>query len=123
MKSSDQLHATDLDFSQGVVETSDTDLDSQEARAFVERAASHPSAADSGEGTGGPLNAPARLTAVQTEMLRPLTLRIPDSPHARLLHIARNGSKPMNKFIIDVLMPAVKQQVKKIARRKELGLD
>ena len=123
MKSSDQLHATDLDFSQGVVETSDSDLDSQEARAFVERAASHPSAAGSGDGRGGPPTAPARPTAVQKEMLRPLTLRIPDSLHARLLHIAENGSKSMNQFVIDALMPAVERQVEKIARRKELGLD
>jgi len=56
-------------------------------------------------------------------MLRPLTLRIPDSLHARLLHIAENGSKSMNQFVIDALMPAVERQVEKIARRKELGLD
>lgn len=99
------------------------DLDSQEARAFVDRAASHPSATEAREGRGEPSGPAARPTAVQKEQLRPLTLRIPESLHARLLYIAENGSKSMNQFVIETLMPAVEQQVDKIARRKELGLD
>ena len=99
------------------------DLDSEEARAFVERAASHPSASEAGEGRGEPLVASTRRTAAQKEVLRPLTLRIPESLHARLLYIAENGSKSMNQFVIEALVPAVEQQVDKITRRKELGLD
>lgn len=100
------------------------DLDSREARAFVERAASHPSALETGEGRGEPPSPVlTRSTAAQKELLRPLTLRIPDSLHARLLFIAENGSKSMNQFVIEALMPAVEQQVDKITRRKELGLD
>ena len=99
------------------------DLDSQEARAFVERAASHPSAAEAEEGRGAPLPASGRPATAQKEPLRPLTLRIPESLHARLLYIAENGSKSMNQFVIEALMPAVEQQVDKITRRKELGLD
>ena len=100
------------------------DLDSREARAFVERAASHPLAPEIGEGRGGsPPPTLARSTATQKELLRPLTLRIPGSLHARLLFIAENGSKSMNQFVIEALMPAVEQQVEKITRRKELGLD
>lgn len=100
------------------------DLDSQEARAFVERASSHPSTLDAGEGREGP-PLPALLppATAQKELLRPLTLRIPESLHARLLYIAENGSKSMNQFAIEALLPAVEQQVDKIARRKELGLD
>ncbi len=100
------------------------DLDSREARAFVERAASHPSAPETGEGRGGPPSPTlARSVAAQKELLRPLTLRIPESLHARLLFIAENGSKSMNQFVIEALMPAVEQQVEKITRRRELGLD
>ena len=99
------------------------DLDSQEARAFVERAASHPSAAKAEEGREAPLSASGRPIASQKELLRPLTLRIPESLHARLLYIAENGSKSMNQFVIEALMPAVEQQVDKITRRKALGLD
>jgi len=40
-----------------------------------------------------------------------------------LLYIAENGSKSMNQFVIEALVPAVAQQVDKITRRKELGLD
>ena len=98
------------------------DLDSREARAFVERASSHPS--DAGEGRGQmPLAAPPNSITPQKEPLRPLTLRIPESLHTRLLYIAENGSKSMNQFVIDALMPAVEAQVEKITRRKELGLD
>ena len=100
------------------------DLDSQEARAFVERAASHPSTSGAGEGRERPpVPAPARPTTAQKELLRPLTLRIPESLHTRLLYIAENGSKSMNQFVIEALMPAVEQQMDKITRRKELGLD
>ena len=99
------------------------DLDSQEARAFVERAASHPSATEARQGRGEVSGLAARPPAVQKEQLRPLTLRIPESLHARLLYIAENGSKSMNQFVIETLVPAVEQQVDKIARRKELGLD
>ncbi len=100
------------------------DLDSREAREFVERASSHPSSPDAGEGRGGtPLAMPPSPIIPQKELLRPLTLRIPETLHARLLYIAENGSKSMNQFVIDALMPAVEVQVDKIARRKELGLD
>ena len=101
------------------------DLDSLEARAFVERAASHPSATEAREGRGelSGSRPPDRLPCSLKEQLRPLTLRIPESLHTRLLYIAENGSKSMNQFVIEALMPAVEQQVDKIARRKELGLD
>ena len=100
------------------------DLDSREARAFVERASSHPSSSETGEGRGVPLE-PERQSSVRAprETLRPLTLRIPEALHSSLLYIAENSSKSMNQFVIDALAPAVDAQIDKIARRKELGLD
>ena len=102
------------------------DLDSAEARTFVERAASHPQSTieTSKEGRGAdqaPLTTGSTLS--RKEQLRPLTLRIPDRLHSNLLFIADNGSKSMNQFVIDALTPAVEAQLEKIARRKELGLD
>jgi hypothetical protein len=110
------------------------DLDSPEARAFVERAASHPEPvveiARPREAIqpAVPVSRPAapeapRAETPRKEVLRPLTLRIPDSLHSSLLYIAENGSKSMNQFVIEALNPAVEAQMKKIAKRKELGLD
>jgi hypothetical protein len=100
------------------------DLDSREARAFVERAASHPSSNDPREGRGAqPAPALPGAAATQRQPLRPLTLRIPESLHSSLLFIAENGSRSMNQFVIDALAPAVEAQIEKINRRKELGLD
>lgn len=105
-------------------------LDSPEARAFVDAAASAGSApaAQDEAGQGHP-EKPRSTGPVQSlgsrtrEILRPLTLRIPESLHASLLYIAENSSKSMNQFVIDALAPAVDSQIDKIARRKELGLD
>ena len=98
------------------------DLDSAGARAFVERAphSGDPAAGRAGEGRA---DRHGQAAAAQREPLRPLTLRIPESLHASLLHIAANGSKSMNQFVIDALSPAVEAQVRKIEKRKELGLD
>jgi hypothetical protein len=57
------------------------------------------------------------------ERLQPVTLRLSEAMHAQLLHIADNGKRSMNQFIIDVLGPAVALEVEKIERRKALGLD
>jgi hypothetical protein len=57
------------------------------------------------------------------ERLQPVTLRLSEAMHAQLLHIAGNGKRSMNQFIIDVLGPAVASEVEKIERRKALGLD
>jgi len=95
------------------------DLDSQHAREFVDRAATHPSTSpDARSASEVPTRAPQGR-----EQVRPLTLRIPDPLHTNLLYIAENGSKSMNQFVIDVLTPAVDAQLEKIAKRKALGLD
>jgi hypothetical protein len=98
------------------------DLDSPEARAFVEGVATNqePVAARDVERA---VAIPPKPPEAQKELLRPLTLRIPDSLHRRLLYIAENGSKSMNQFAIDALAPAVDAAIEKIRRRKELGLD
>jgi len=57
------------------------------------------------------------------ERMQPVTLRLSEAMHAQLLHIANNGKRSMNQFIIDVLGPAVAAEVEKIERRKVLGLD
>jgi hypothetical protein len=106
------------------------DLDSPEARAFVE-AAADPVQISSKQGREGDKTAASQrvdmdlppASARQRETLRPLTLRIPESLHAHLLYIADNSNKSMNQFVIDALGPAVSTQIEKIARRKELGLD
>lgn len=102
------------------------DLDSAEARTFVDKATSHPqnTSKTNEEGKGAFQTSSATDTiSSRKEQLRPLTLRIPDRLHNNLLFIAENGSKSMNQFVIDVLTPAVELQLEKIARRKELGLD
>jgi hypothetical protein len=104
------------------------DLDSDHARQFVERAASHPSV-DAGEprqqGRGGglPVAEPPPPASPRRDPLRPLTLRIPEALHNALLFIADNSSKSMNQFAIDALTPAAEAQIAKIMKRKELGLD
>ena len=114
-------------------------LDSPAAKAFVE-------GADSGAG-GAPAASQNRLAVVETaqpapveplrptpateviprgprkERMQPVTLRLSEAMHAQLLHIANNGKRSMNQFIIDVLGPAVAAEVEKIERRKALGLD
>lgn len=102
------------------------DLDSEHARQFVERAASHPSTNPDTDGKGrGAIPAPpSTITpASRREQLRPLTLRIPEDLHSALLYIAENSSKSMNQFAIDALTPAAEAQIAKIEKRKELGLD
>ena len=99
------------------------DLDSDQARQFVDGAATHASTPSAGEGSGVLPAAPVAAPAGRREQLRPLTLRIPEELHSSLLYIAENSSRSMNQFAIDVLAPAVDAQLKKIAKRKELGLD
>ena len=102
------------------------DLDSDHARQFVERAASHPStepATGEGRGEVKPENLPLSTKGNRREQLRPLTLRIPEELHSALLYIAENSSKSMNQFAIDVLTPAAATQISKIVKRKELGLE
>ncbi len=102
------------------------DLDSEHARQFVERAASHPSTPTAAEGEERGQSATTPVPAVpahRREQLRPLTLRIPEDLHSALLYIAENSSKSMNQFAIDVLTPAAEAQINKIKKRKELGLD
>ena len=98
------------------------DLDSPQAREFVDRAATRPSIISDTRSTGDGVEMPTRALQ-RREQVRPLTLRIPDSLHTSLLYIAENGSKSMNQFVIDVLTPAVDAQLEKIAKRKTLGLD
>ncbi len=57
------------------------------------------------------------------ERMQPVTLRVSEALHAQLLHIADNGKRSMNQFIVDVLGPAVQAEVEKIQKRKALGLD
>lgn len=116
-------------------------LDSPAAKAFVE-------GADLGAG-GPPAASPHGLAVVEAappaavepprpapaaeaeaiprgprkERMQPVTLRLSEAMHAQLLHIADNGKRSMNQFIIDVLGPAVAAEVEKIERRKALGLD
>lgn len=100
------------------------DLDSAQARDFVERAVSHPATpAPPMAGQGRAPSPPAMPASPRKEQLRPLTLRVPEHLHGQLLYIAENGSKSMNQFVIDALAPAVDAQIEKIVRRKELGLD
>lgn len=102
------------------------DLDSRQAREFVDRAASHPAnpTSDGRDGVGINSRADSASSApLRKEQLRPLTLRIPEQLHTNLLYIAENGNRSMNQFVIDALAPAVDAQMEKIARRKELGLD
>ncbi len=116
-------------------------LESPAAKAFVEGA---------DQGAGGPPDASQHRLAVveaapsaaveplqpvpaaeagtiqrgpRKERLQPVTLRLSEAMHAQLLHIADNGKRSMNQFIIDVLGPAVASEVEKIERRKALGLD
>jgi len=74
-----------------------------------------------------PRPAAAEVTAIprgpRKERMQPVTLRLSEAMHAQLLHIANNGKRSMNQFIIDVLGPAVGAEVEKIERRKALGLD
>ncbi len=100
------------------------DLDSAQARQFVERAGSPaaPSAIDNLADTPA-IAAPPGPTPMRREQLRPLTLRIPEDLHRALTYIAENGSKSMNQFAIDALTPASNEQIAKIKKRKELGLD
>jgi len=115
-------------------------LDSPAAKAFVE-------GADTGAGGSLPASqhqlavveappsatvelprpAAAEVTAIprgpRKERMQPVTLRLSEAMHAQLLHIANNGKRSMNQFIIDVLGPAVGAEVEKIERRKALGLD
>lgn len=65
----------------------------------------------------------AILRGPRKERMQPVTLRLSEAMHAQLLHIADNGRRSMNQFIIDVLGPAVAAEVEKIERRKALGLD
>lgn len=102
------------------------DLDSDHARQFVDRAASHPSTEPViGEERGEirPESLPLSTGGTRREQLRPLTLRIPEELHSALLYIAENSSKSMNQFAIDVLTPAAAARISKIAKRKELGLE
>lgn len=114
-------------------------LDSPAAKAFVE-------GADPGAGGGAadasnrpalvnaeppatvePLRSPPATEMIprrpRKERMQPVTLRLSEALHAQLLHIADNGKRSMNQFIIDVLGPAVAAEVEKIERRKALGLD
>ncbi len=101
------------------------DIDSEHARQFVERAASHPSTQPGSEkgNEASPAQPATANLAPRREQVRPLTLRIPEGLHSALLYIAENSSRSMNQFAIDALTPAVEAQIAKIARRKELGLD
>lgn len=100
------------------------DFDSAQARQFVERAGSPATPPEIDK----PAEVPAMVTQpgptpVRREQLRPLTLRIPEDLHRALAYIAENGSKSMNQFAIDALTPASSEQIRKIQKRKELGLD
>lgn len=100
------------------------DLDSPEARDFVDRAGTRATLPNSdGGATAPPAAAPLQSAPGRREQLRPLTLRIPESLHSALAYIAENGSKSMNQFAIDALTPASSDQITKIKKRKELGLD
>lgn len=115
-------------------------LDSPAAKAFVEGAdsgAGVPSAASLHRSAvveavppaaaDQPRPASAEVAAIprgpRKERMQPVTLRLSEAMHAQLLHIANNGKRSMNQFIIDVLGPAVAAEVEKIERRKVLGLD
>ncbi len=100
------------------------DLDSVQARQFVERAGNLQVAPATNNPADVPtMAAPSEVAPARREQLRPLTLRIPEELHRALTYIAENGSKSMNQFAIDALTPASNEQIVKIKKRKELGLD
>src|SRR4051812_37925972 len=111
-------------------------LDSPAAKAFVE-------GADTGAGGALPASqhqlavveaapsaavepprpaAAAEVTAIprgpRKERMQPVTLRLSEAMHAQLLHIANNGKRSMNQFIIDVLGPAVVRKLKRSSAGK-----
>jgi len=67
--------------------------------------------------------APAAPAATRREPMKVLTVRLPESLHARLEYIARNSPHSMNSFVQAALEPAVATELEKISKRKALGLD
>jgi len=55
--------------------------------------------------------------------MKVLTVRLPESLHARLEFIARNSPHSMNSFVQAALEPAVAAEIEKINKRKAMGLD
>jgi predicted HicB family RNase H-like nuclease len=55
--------------------------------------------------------------------MKVLTVRLPESLHARLDYIARNSPHSMNSFVQATLEPAITAEIEKIERRKAMGLD
>jgi hypothetical protein len=96
-------------------------LDTEAARRFISGGAN-------GEGQGAPQTAPAPAQAAEPptprrEPMKVLTVRLPESLHARLDFIARNSPHSMNSFVQAALEPAVAAEIEKINRRKAMGLD
>ena len=114
------------------------DIDSPAARAFVEAAGS-PSVGGPGGQASAPataepiaaspptpvptLTTPSRPASPVKEIMKPLTLRIPESLHAQLLFIAENSPRSMNRFVLDALVPVVEAECRKIEKRNALCLD
>lgn len=103
-------------------------LDTEAARRFI-------TGSPDAEGKGpAPASTPAPQPAVQTnvyeqpmaprrEPMKVLTVRLPESLHARLEFIARNSPHSMNSFVQAALEPAVAAEIEKINKRKAMGLD
>jgi hypothetical protein len=100
-------------------------LDTEAARRFISGGAG-------GEGQGTPEAAPLPPASVQAseppppprrELMKVLTVRLPESLHARLDFIARNSPHSMNSFVQAALEPAIAAEIEKINKRKAMGLD
>ena len=98
-------------------------LDTEAARRFI-------SGGVNGEGQGAsqaappaPAQAAEPSSAPRREAMKVLTVRLPESLHARLDFIARNSPHSMNSFVQAALEPAVAAEIEKINKRKAMGLD
>jgi hypothetical protein len=101
-------------------------LDTEAARRFSSRGVN-------GEWQGASISVPAAPPAAaeasdtspapRREAMKVLTVRLPESLHARLDFIARNSPHSMNSFVQAALEPAVAAEIEKINKRKAMGLD
>ncbi|MGE0370732.1 MAG: toxin-antitoxin system HicB family antitoxin [Gammaproteobacteria bacterium] len=108
-------------------------LDSEAARRFVSGASREGSSEPPAPAVVPPLQPaepapaarpePPAATTPRREPMRVLTVRIPESLHARLDFIARNSPHSMNSFVQAALEPAIATEIEKINKRKAMGLD
>jgi hypothetical protein len=102
-------------------------LDTEAARRFVSGASRD--APDDPPVVAVPPPAPSPIApepvaaTPRREAMKVLTVRLPESLHARLEFIARNSPHSMNSFVQAALEPAVATEIEKINKRKAMGLD